>query len=621
MLDFLLSINWRQPLWVLLTLFPVFLWLLLVWQKNQQQNKFADKHLLPWLEVHTQKTPLNLIFSRNSAYFLAWLLFSLALAGPRIPDKHANNQNKISMDIMLVVDLSDSMQATDIKPSRIRRATLEIFDLLSMVKNARIGVIVYAGRAHLYVPLTSDLEALTFYLNDLDTLRLPTLGGNAPSAMRLANKELQAATQDNQQFIIWMTDGDLIANNKLKTELIELGNNHISTYILGLGTEEGAAIPLPDGSWLESEGQAVISKTNQKLLQQLSQIASKNHDTGSQKFISVSSNNSDWDTLYTQGILKSVALDQSKNTHQWKELYHWVLFPALLFLMMALFPMRIFTKTFTKQYLNSFFLAGLIVFLFAVINPPLLAAEFTDHSAVDNTYDYNIAQGIEAYRNNNFKKAKHYFIKSVLSASSNTDNNAGSNDKENTIQSRAIALHNLGNTLFQQGDYAAAAELFTDALRYAPKQQESAKNQTLSVELYIEMEKRRKRKMNQGNFAAPDDIAPLFDLPEQLPFMLSSKAIMLLKTSLPKLPKEELNRLLANRLDKFDLFKIDDKLASIKPQQKEQLDMQQARLYLMDQEEQVSTSTNPLWKRLFEVEEGFPGKLKKPKTIPGVQPW
>ena len=629
MLDFLLSISWRQPLWFLLALFPILLWLVLAWQKTYKQNRFADKHLLPWLEVQKKKSVLHFFFSRNSAYFLSWFLFSLALAGPRTPDKLATDQNQIVMDIMLVVDLSRSMKATDIKPSRIRRATLEAFDFLSMVKNARLGIIVYAGRPHLYVPLTSDLKALTFYVNDLDLLQLPTQGSDASAALMLAKKELLVTTDDKQQVIVWMTDGDFDVDveseaqhiNKLESELMTISNANINTYILGLGTEEGAAIPLPDGRWLESEGQAVISRMNSKLLQRISKIGQSGL-ADNERFMEVSSDNADWDILYSQGMAKSLKLSKADNIQQWIEFFPWVLFPAILFLIVALFP----TNLLTKKSLNSF-VAISILFFVVTIDSPLYAGDYTVNTNTA-TYDNSISLGIEAYKQNEFIKAKRHFIDSVQRAEEAKDDIQGA---------RAIALHNLGNTLFQIGDYATAAELFTDALRYAPEQQQSTKNQVLSVALFIEMEKRRKRKMNKGNFAAPDDIAPLFDLPEQLPFMLSTKAIMLLKASLPKLPEEELNRFLENGLDKLDLLQGDDKLVNreysqhsqhsqysqhSQPYQQKQLDMQQARLYLMDKEEQNSDkSALPLWKRLFEIEEGFPGKLKEPKSIPGVRPW
>ena len=161
-LQLLDSIQWQQPWWFLLALQPVMLWLILRWLAKKSQQDFADEHLLPWVKVPTHKTIWQNIISRDTAYFIAWIGFAMALANPQIPDTKVVDSNNANVDIMLVIDLSQSMYATDIKPSRLRRATLEAYEFLSLVKNARAGVVVYAARPHLFVPLTNDFNALRF---------------------------------------------------------------------------------------------------------------------------------------------------------------------------------------------------------------------------------------------------------------------------------------------------------------------------------------------------------------------------------------------------------------------------------------------------------------------------
>lgn len=240
---------------------------------------------------------------------------------------------------------------------------------------------------------------------------------------------------------------------------------------------------------------------------------------------------------------------------------------------------------------------------FFISSHSTVSAETYDGS-LDNkkSYQISVKQGIELYKKAQFESSKFQFIESVLVAK--------------TKQQRAVALHNLGNALFQTGDYARAAEVFTDALRYAPKQQQSDANQKLSIAINIELEKRKQRLTKKGNLNVPNDSSALFDLPEQIPFMLNTRAVSLLKVSLPKLPDSDLNRLLDKSIQQFQLLQGSTEEQAKKD--KEQFGIEQARIYFMGLEEQQS---NDLWKRLFEVEEGFPGKLKKPKQIPGVQPW
>ncbi|MEE9302165.1 MAG: VWA domain-containing protein, partial [Thiotrichaceae bacterium] len=205
----LANLDWRQPLWLLVALQPLLLWLVVRWLQQHKEVLFADAHLLPWIQVRQKKTVTEQILSRNSAYGLAWILMALTLAGPRLPDDRLIDHNEINLDVMMVIDLSRSMHATDIQPSRLRRATLEAYEFLSLAKNTRVGIIVYAARAHLFVPLTKDHNALKFYLQDLDSLQLPTKGSNAKAAIQLAKDELQQAEKTNLQALLWLTDGDI----------------------------------------------------------------------------------------------------------------------------------------------------------------------------------------------------------------------------------------------------------------------------------------------------------------------------------------------------------------------------------------------------------------------------
>ena len=592
----LFSLHWRQPLWLILALLPLLLWLFLRWKKNKSQQQFADKHLLPWLQVHQEKNGWHRIFSRNMTYSLAWVLFALALAGPRLPDTRHKN-NAAVLDIMLVVDLSQSMQATDIKPSRLRRATLEIYEFLSLAKNIRLGVTVYAARPHLFVPLTSDLKALQFYLKDLDSLQLPTKGSDSSSALAFAKDELLKVDAKHKRVILWLSDGDIEANAQtaLSTQIKSATNKGIDTYILGMASPEGAAIQLADGSWLESDGQAILSKMNSTFLEKLSNI-------GNGAFSIVRNDESDWERLYQKGMLASVNAPQIKNPQQWKEYFMWFLTPAIFLLLIALFPISPIRKKPKSQIIQS--TANLFIIFIILIfssNKPLYAAD-NKESMNESVYKQNVKHGIIYYQNAKFGKSKSLFIQAVLNAN---------NDKE-----RGIALHNLGNALFQTGDYANASSVFTDALRYAPTQGQSIKNRQLAYELNILLERERKRARGRGNYASQNDNSPLFDLPEQLPFMLSTRAVNLLKASLPKIPDKEINRLLKNGIQHIQLIEGSDKKS--KQKLKEAQDIEQARIYFMALEEQQS---NTLWKRLFEIEEGFPGKLKKPKTLPGVRPW
>lgn len=587
MMSLLANINFYQPLWLLLALQPLLLWLTLRWLQKRNQQKFADEALLPWVKVTTTPHLKQRLFSRDTAYILAWLGFAIALAGPRIPDENKSNTDKVKHDVMLVIDLSRSMHATDIMPSRIRRAMLEAYEFLSIVKTARVGVVVYAARPHLYVPLTADFDALAFYLKTVDSLQLPTQGGNPEAAILLAQTELGLGENNSGKHIIWMTDGDL---EKQQVKAIEKRVKHplFKTHILALATVDKVAIPSNDGTWLTANGQAVVSEPHFDWLLEITK-------QGNGVFAKVEEDESDWNKIYQQGMLANTALslESSINANDvnkyeenhWKELYAWFLLPAVVLFFISFFPS-----------LRAFFiliaLSTLVVFTASTVN-------------AEERFIEGIKHGADAYQSQKYKVAKIKFIQATLSAK--------------TEKQRAVALHNLGNTLFQQGDYATANQLFSDALRYAPNQKQSLENQQLAQTLYKIIQRRFNNRQQNGNFVTPSQNSLMLDLPDQLPSSISTKAIDKTEYKLPELPKDDINRWLEKGIAHIQLLQSNH----LKNQQnkKQQQKLDEARLYLLGLEEQGETSSSPLWKRLFEIEEGFPGKLKEPKEIPGVRPW
>ncbi len=573
-LNLLQSIDWQRPYWFLLMLQPLFLWLIMRCLKSRKQQNYAEEHLLPWVQVKTNKTLWQKLFSRDIAYSLAWIGFSLALAGPRLPDDKAFDTSNTQLDVMLVMDLSRSMYATDIKPSRLRRAVLEAYEFLSLAKAMRVGIVVYAARAHLYVPLTSDLHALEFYLKDLDSIVLPTQGGDSIGAIHFAQRELNQS-KNRAKSIIWMTDGDLDEQQfESLGELIGDSSN-INIHALSIASNESAPIPLPDGTWLNDKGQGVITTAK---FDRLSQFIKK----GGGAISIVSDDEFDWKHIY-QGLLKNIQTSQKSPSKQWKQLYMWFLLPALILLFVAYFP--------------SF----RVVFIF------ILLSGLVGYSAAnaDEEYFNTLKKGEAVYQTKNYEQAKGAFIQAVLQAGSENE--------------RAMALHNLGNVLFQMGDYKAATILFEDALRYNAEQQSSMQNKALSHELYKTLLKRRSALSLPGNADGTLNKGMLQDDTLQAPASSRVMKTVVTEFKLPEMPKDDLNKLLEKGLARIKLLEGNQQAQKERLEQKKELT--HARQYLISLGEETETNANPLWKRLFEIEEGFAGSLKAPETIPGVKPW
>jgi Ca-activated chloride channel family protein len=589
------NLEWRQPLWLLLMLQPLILWLVLYWKNSQSSNQFADKHLLPWVQISDQKTFLQKIFSRDTAYWLSMILLAIAMAGPRTPLESADTKQASALDIMLVVDISASMKATDIQPSRLQRGVQELHELLTRIKrdDVRFGSIVYAARPHVFVPITNDFDALKFYLKDLDQLVLPTKGSDASSALLMASKELLSVNSENSEqkqakAILWLTDGDFASakdKSQIKATLSSLKKQNIPTFILGLGSAEGSAIPLRKGGWLEHNGQGVISKMDADLLADFAKLAGG-------KFSQPHDDESEWESLYTQGLLNSVVSNNKTPSEdedqQWTVYYPWFLFAGLILLLLSLAPFKIGEKE--SRSIASFILGAVIV-SFSLSPTSELYAE-------ENALNSVLEESVKNYNDQEYALATSGFMSIILQAQTDSD--------------RGKAMHNLGNNYFQQGDYENASQLFGDALRYAPDQTQTKNNLTLTNELNSLLQRRRqkgnaRRRANQAAGRAQTGNQ------NQSNAMIESRMILPKNLKLPEIPKEHLNDLLSKGLAHLKM--LDSTKATEKRQK--QRNIEQARISLLRDQD----SSLDMWKRLFEIEEGFPAKLEFPKAVPGQQPW
>ncbi|UJS26332.1 vWA domain-containing protein [Thiothrix winogradskyi] len=323
------ALHWREPLWLLLALFPLLLAAWGYFQQRHQAQTYADLHLLPWVQITASQHGWCKWLSPQTLWAIAWLLFAISLAGPRIPQTQPDDLRPAQFDVLVVLDISRSMQATDLAPNRLQRAALELHEFLSLAQGSRVGIVVYGARPHLFVPLTNDANAVRFYLQHLETLVLPTLGTDHAAALGFAQQELAARKQTLPAAVLWITDGDIPADQHaaLQTRVQALQAAGIPLYSLGVGTEDGEAIPLPGGKWLEHDGQAVRSRLDSALLQSLSTQAGG-------AYSAVKDDASDWQTLYTNGIAQVFPATAS-NAQQWRELYVWTLLLGMVCVWLA----------------------------------------------------------------------------------------------------------------------------------------------------------------------------------------------------------------------------------------------------------------------------------------------
>ncbi|MCH2194619.1 VWA domain-containing protein [Kordia sp.] len=246
----------------------VLVFILLQFWKRSAQRKFANKQLLERLspEKSTFKPILKLVI-----WCLAIGSLVVALVNPKIGTK-LETVKREGVDIVFAVDVSKSMLAEDISPSRLDKAKRIVSEIINKLGSDRIGIIAYAGRAVPQLPITTDFSAAKMFLANLNTNMLSSQGTAIDDAIRLAKTYYDDVEQTNRVLVI-ISDGEDHTGGagQLAEEATKEG---IKTYTIGVGTAKGGRIPLKRRGIVESykrdlQGEVVITRLNEKTLKNI----------------------------------------------------------------------------------------------------------------------------------------------------------------------------------------------------------------------------------------------------------------------------------------------------------------------------------------------------------------
>lgn len=246
----------------------------LMQRKKSQLSKVGDLELI------------NRLMSQRSTRkewtkYVLWLLgltfLILACSNPQWGTKK-EKVKATSADIYIALDISRSMDAKDISPSRLERSKKFVEELINTLKGDRIGLISFAGSAYLQIPLTSDYAAVQLYANAANTDQAGTQGTAIQEAIDLASKAFEEDTP-HQRAIIVISDGEDHDDAAISTAK-EARNNGLVTFAVGVGTTEGAMIPVVDRGRetykKDEQGVPVTSKLNMGLMQDLANAGGGN---------------------------------------------------------------------------------------------------------------------------------------------------------------------------------------------------------------------------------------------------------------------------------------------------------------------------------------------------------
>ena len=212
---------------------------------------------------------------RSRIFILGIIFILLASAGPQIGMK-LTELTRQGVDIFILLDTSTSMNAADVKPSRMEKAKYELGRLLNNLEGDRAGLIAFAGSAHLHCPLTEDYSASRLFLNMMDTGLITTQGTDLAAAIQLALDHIE---EDDEKFKVFVLVSDGEDHQGEAIPLAEQARDlGIIIHTLGVGTPAGGPIPIYDdkGKRIEFKknrsGQVVTSTLNESTLDEIARI-------------------------------------------------------------------------------------------------------------------------------------------------------------------------------------------------------------------------------------------------------------------------------------------------------------------------------------------------------------
>ena len=260
-------IRWRDPMSLAALVLVPALALFLLWslrRRRQALETFVAAALLPAVAPDLDPRRRTI---RAALLCGAVLALAVALGGPMWGFRWQQVQRE-GIDLLVAIDTSRSMLATDVKPNRLARAKLAVQDLLAQLGGDRIGLVAFAGTAFLQCPLTLDFGAFTQSLEAIEAGIIPRGGTSIAAAIDTALAAFEGRQAEHQALVV-ITDGEDHDGN-VDDAVKRASERGVKIYTVGIGTSEGELIPLDKGGFLKDRrGQVVKSRLDETTLQKI----------------------------------------------------------------------------------------------------------------------------------------------------------------------------------------------------------------------------------------------------------------------------------------------------------------------------------------------------------------
>lgn len=250
---------------LLLLLIPVFFFIqaLVMYFRKRRIKAFGDPELVARIMPSYSKAK---VWLRLSLFSIGFFFFVIGLSRPQIGAKLKEHETN-GAEIMIALDVSNSMLAEDYSPNRLERAKLAISRLVDKLRDDRIGLIVFAGNAYVQLPITTDYVSAKMFLNTISTETVPVQGTSLSEAIRTAARSFSAQSEKSRAIIV-ITDGEDHEDDPIPAvkDAVEMCAR---VFTIGVGSPEGKPIPMNGELLKDKDGNIVVTKLDEDILKKI----------------------------------------------------------------------------------------------------------------------------------------------------------------------------------------------------------------------------------------------------------------------------------------------------------------------------------------------------------------
>lgn len=309
---------------VLLPLFILAFWLVNRWRKKALDS-YGDMEIIQQLFPDVSKAKRT---SKFVLFMLAFVFLIIGIANPQSGSKLVEVK-RTGADIMICLDVSNSMKAEDLQPNRLEKAKRSITKLIDKLEGDRVGIIVFGGQAYVQLPITTDYSASKLFLETISTDMIPTQGTAIGAAINLAIESFGKDEGKNKAILV-ITDGENHEDDALDAA-DKAAKKGITIHTIGMGSIDGAPIPIykhnkREGFRKDKEGNTVVTKLSEETLQEIAAAGNG---------IFVRATNADAGLNYVLDAIDKLEKQEfeSKMYSDYEDRFQWFIAAALLLLL------------------------------------------------------------------------------------------------------------------------------------------------------------------------------------------------------------------------------------------------------------------------------------------------